>query len=188
VCPCVDEWLQKSVSFAESQRSASPVATERVDGRLAPDGSQELGRSEKASIACIAVAKPQCKRSPKPGARKCVAGRWSLLDGRHPGWLQHRASFHASTRRVVLAALTEVHDRASGMSTMREATGVVRGSVCTRHGGKTTPTATTPLRDKVRPAEANRPDREPGDLLDRADAQALDATENLRGTGARTKT
>jgi len=48
----------------------------------------------------------------------------------------------------------------------------VRGSVRTRHGGKTTPTATAPT-GHVRPTEANRPEREAGDLLDRAGAQAL---------------
>jgi hypothetical protein len=30
---------------------------------------------------------------------------------------------------------------------MKEATGVVRGSVCTRRGGKTTPTGTTPRKE-----------------------------------------
>jgi hypothetical protein len=50
-------------------------------------------RSEKASISCIAAAKSRCKRSPKPGVREGVAGRRSLLDGRHPGWLRQRASF-----------------------------------------------------------------------------------------------
>jgi len=51
-CARVSRWLQKSVSFAEAQRSASPVATGRVDGRLAPDGSQEAaGVKRRRSLA-----------------------------------------------------------------------------------------------------------------------------------------
>jgi len=64
----------------------------------------------------------------------------------------------------------------------------VRGSVRTRRDGKTTPTATPfPKGETVRPAKANRPEREAGDLLERAGAKASDAFESRRGAGARTK-
>jgi hypothetical protein len=82
---------------------------------------------------------------------------------------------HASARRVILAALTEAHARASGMTTMREATGVSEVRFARVAVGRQRPPRR--LREEnVRPAEANRPERDAGDLLDRAGAQALDAS------------
>lgn len=40
---------------------------------------------EKVLNACAAVAKPQRKRGPEPGARKGAAGQGSLSDGRRSG-------------------------------------------------------------------------------------------------------
>jgi len=84
--------LQKSASNAEAQRSAPPAgngARGREPGLRRP--ARVVG-GEKASIVRSAAAKSRCRRSPKPGARKGVAGRRSLLDGRHFGSLRQRAS------------------------------------------------------------------------------------------------
>jgi len=85
--------LQKSASNAEAQRSAPPAGN-GVRGR--EPGSRRPARvvgGEKASKVRSAAAKSRGRRSPKPGARKGVAGQRSLLDGRHFGSLRQRASF-----------------------------------------------------------------------------------------------
>lgn len=82
VCPCVDEWLQKSASNAEAHRSAPPAgngARGREPGLRRPE---RVSGGEKASNVGMAAAKSPCRRSPEPDARKGVAGQRSLLDGR----------------------------------------------------------------------------------------------------------
>jgi len=74
------------------ERSAYPVATERVNGSPA-DGARKDRVGEKASTTCLAVAKPRGRGRPEPGARKGVAGRRSLSYGRHPGPFSHTYRF-----------------------------------------------------------------------------------------------
>jgi len=93
VCPRVDEWLQKSASNAEAQRSATPAGNGARGRGPGLRGLERAGGGEKASIVRVAVAKPLGRRSPKPGVRKGVAGQRSLFDGRHLGSLRQRASF-----------------------------------------------------------------------------------------------
>jgi len=103
------------------ERSAYPVATERVNGSPA-DRPQKGHVGEKASTTCLAVAKPRGRRRPEPGARKGVAGRRSLSYGRHPGPFSHTFRFtravdgglggdHRDTRRASANGSPETRDR-----------------------------------------------------------------------------
>jgi len=145
-----------------------------VDGRLAPGGSQEAaGVKRRRSLALRRPSRNASEvRSRAPERALRGDGPYAMED------TPDGCGNALRSRERDAGDLGGLHGgecRASGVNPMREATGVVRGSVCTRHGGKTTPTATTPTGDNVRPAEANRPERDAGDLLECAGAQALDA-------------
>jgi len=91
--------LQKSASDAETQRSATPLATDRVNGgraRTDPRGpARAKGRRRPASRWPHRGAGTR----PEPGARKGVAGRRLSIDGRHLGSFLQHASFTRARRR-----------------------------------------------------------------------------------------
>ncbi len=175
VCPCVVSRLQKSASVAEAQRSAYPVATGRVDGSQGRDrprkGQEPVA---KASMVCIAVAKPRGRRRPEPGARKGAAGQRPLLYGRHLGPFSHT---HRFTRSSGGQPWQHAHRRHQA----RKRCWTGRGShdkrcqkrVRTRRERKTTPPA---MKEKpegaVRRSESHW--REPGDSPSEARAKARD--------------
>jgi hypothetical protein len=152
-----------------------PLATGRVDGGLALDGSKEpAGEKRRRSSAA---------RRPSRGADEVRSRTLErALRGDGPCSMEDTSGHCGSAPR---SRGCEAGDLGclQGGSCPRERRDHhggrdrgARGSVRTRHGGKTTPTATAAERQNVRPTEANRPERETGDLLDRAGAQALDAS------------
>jgi len=82
---------------------------------------------------------------------------------------------HAGARRVISAAFTAAHARASGVTNVREATGASEVRFARVTAGRQRPPRRL-RKENVQPTEANRPERETGDLLDRAGAQAHDAS------------
>lgn len=84
-CPCVVQRLQKSTGLAEARRDAFPWQGAR--GREPSRRELERARAgEKAQgTTGLEAAKPRGRSRSEPGARKSVAGRRSLIDGRYLG-------------------------------------------------------------------------------------------------------
>jgi len=122
-----------------------PLATGRVDGGPAPEGSQGPAGVQKASRTGVAVAKPRTRRKPEPGVREGVAGQGFLGDGRHPRRLVRLVSFtrsgRGSSRRPPRVRTSRERRDTSGGGDRD-----VRGTDRTHRDGKTTPTAVTPRR------------------------------------------
>jgi len=167
--------LQKSASFAEAQRSASPAGKGSRGRGPSSRTPERTAGGAKAEGARSMAAKPRSGGSPKPGAREGVAGRRSLHDGRHPGSPQQRASVTRArggwSRRPPRSCMS-----ARAASPPRG-----RRQGCQRFGPHASRREENAHRDElprgrdVRPAEANRPERGAGDLLECAGAQASDA-------------
>jgi hypothetical protein len=118
VCPRVVSRLQKSASVAEAQRSAYPVASERVDGSLADKGPR--------GPVSVKRRRHLVSRWPSHGAsegrsralERASRGEGSCPHGRHLGPLHPHAPLHAGERAAVSATLTPV-SVATGVSEAR---------------------------------------------------------------------
>jgi len=95
----------------------------------------------KASITCLAVAKPRGRQRPEPGARKGVAGQRFLPYGRHLGPFSHTRRFTRSSGGPALAALGHGTRRASDTGPVWEPRHGCQKRVRTRRERKTTPPA-----------------------------------------------
>jgi len=161
-----------------------PLAAGRRGRGPGPPRSARIATGEKGSRAGVAVAKPQRRWSPEPGARKGVAGRRSLLDGRCPGTSSTTRIVHAGGSRRS-RRLPRPQLRASGGVAEGEATGMPEVRSARIATGTTSPRGDTT--ERVRPTEANRSAvrQAISPVAGRASARR---NGNRRGAGARTKT
>ena len=130
VCPRVDKGCRSRQATPRPEKRA-PVgngARGRGPGlREAPQGSAGVKRRREPESRWPSRA---CQRSPEPDVRKGVAGRGSLLDGRHLGSLLAARIVHArrvgwsrrlSRRRMLARAAWPPMREATGVSEVRSA-------------------------------------------------------------------
>jgi len=179
VCPCVVFRLQKSASVALAQRSAYPVATERVDGskgRASPKGhARSQRRRQPASRwqSCAAVEdRSRALERASRGKGPCRMEGISAV-------LPH-APLHAVERDAVLAALGHGTRRASDAGPGREPR--PRMSEARPHTSREEDNASRDEHsaDTVRSAEANPTWREPGDSPGKTGSGAHEARVLVR--------
>jgi len=170
VCPRVESRLQKSASFAEAQRSTPPAGNGACGRGSGPRRSKRSSRMKRRRRS----GSRRPSRSPERVRSRALEralrgdGPCSMEDtSGHCG----SAHVHASARRVISAAFERAHARASGVPITKEATGVPEVRFSRGPAGRQRPPERL-SRENVEPTEANRPEREAGDLLDRAGAQS----------------